>query len=65
MQSTQPNIQGRRLSPEDVRTVAPALEEYTRERLDGDVWKRPDLTSRDRSPHHRRRADCPRPGRRH
>jgi len=33
MQSTQPNIQGRRLSPEDVRTVAPALEAYT-----GNAW---------------------------
>ena len=49
MQSTQPNIPGRRLSPEDVRTVAPALEAYTQERLYGDVWKRPDLTPRDRS----------------
>ena len=49
MQSTQPNIEGRRLSPEDVRTVAPALEAYTQERLYGDVWKRPDLTPRDRS----------------
>ena len=49
MQITQPNIQGRRLSPEDVRTVAPALEAYTQERLYGDVWKRPDLTPRDRS----------------
>ena len=29
MQMTQPNIQGRRLSPGDVRTVAPALEAYT------------------------------------
>ena len=29
MQITQPNVQGRRLSPEDVRTVAPALEAYT------------------------------------
>ena len=33
MQLTQPNIQGRRLSPEDVRAVAPALEAYTQERL--------------------------------
>jgi hypothetical protein len=31
MQITQPNIQGRGLSPEDVRTVAPALEAYTQE----------------------------------
>ena len=49
MQTTQPNIQTRRLSPEDVRSVAPALEAYTQERLYGDVWKRPDLAARDRS----------------
>ena len=49
MQTTQPNIQGRRLSPDDVRKVAPALEAYTQERLYGDVWKRPGLTPRDRS----------------
>ena len=46
MQITQSNIQGRKLSPEDVRTVAPALEAYTQERLYGDVWKRPGLTPR-------------------
>ena len=33
MQITQPNIQRRRLSPDDVRKVAPALEVYTQERL--------------------------------
>ena len=49
MQTTQPNIQGRRLSPDDIRKVAPALEAYTQERLYGDVWKRPALTPRDRS----------------
>jgi 4-carboxymuconolactone decarboxylase len=49
MQTTQPNIQGQRLSLDDVRTVAPALEAYTQERLYGDVWKRPDLTPRDRN----------------
>src|SRR5947208_8538658 len=49
MQTTQPNIQGRRLSPDEVRRVAPALEAYTEERLYGDVWKRPGLTPRDRS----------------
>jgi 4-carboxymuconolactone decarboxylase len=48
-QTTQPNIQGRRLSPDDVRKVAPALETYTQERLYGEVWKRPGLTARDRS----------------
>ena len=49
METTQPNIQGRRLSPDDVRKVAPALEAYTQERLYGEVWKRPGLTPRDRS----------------
>jgi 4-carboxymuconolactone decarboxylase len=33
----------------DVRTVAPALEKYTQERLFGEVWKRPGLSPRDRS----------------
>ena len=33
----------------DIRTVAPALEKYTQERLLGDVWKRPGLSPRDRS----------------
>ena len=49
LQTTQPNIEKRRLSPDDVRKVAPALEAYTQERLYGDVWKRPGLTQRDRS----------------
>ena len=49
MQITQPNVQGRRLSPEDVLQVAPALENYTQQRLYGDVWKRPGLSPRDRS----------------
>jgi len=34
---------------QDVRSVAPALEKYTQERLLGEVWKRPDLSPRDRS----------------
>lgn len=34
---------------DDVRTVAPALERYTQGRLLGDLWKRPDLSPRDRS----------------
>src|SRR5256886_16229134 len=38
-----------RLTSEDVRSVSPALEVYTQERLLGDVWKRPGLTPRDRS----------------
>lgn len=49
LKTTQPNVQNRRLSPDDVRQVAPALEAYTQERLYGDVWKRPGLTPRDRS----------------
>jgi 4-carboxymuconolactone decarboxylase len=48
-QAGQPNITGRRLSPEDVRRVAPALEKYTQDRLYGEVWKRPGLSPRDRS----------------
>lgn len=34
---------------EDVQRVAPALDGYTQDRLLGEVWKRPDLSSRDRS----------------
>jgi 4-carboxymuconolactone decarboxylase len=45
----QPNPENRRLSPEQVRSVAPALEQYTQDRLYGDVWKRPGLNPRDRS----------------
>jgi 4-carboxymuconolactone decarboxylase len=48
-QAEQPNMAGRRLSPEDVREVAPALEKYMEERLYGEVWKRPGLSARDRS----------------
>jgi len=33
----------------EIRTVSPALEKYTRERLLGEVWKRPGLAPRDRS----------------
>jgi 4-carboxymuconolactone decarboxylase len=37
-------------TPEDVRMVAPALDEqYGQDRLLGDLWKRPGLTPRDRS----------------
>ena len=32
-----------------MRSVAPALEHYTQERLLGEVWKRPQLSTRDRS----------------
>src|SRR5205823_1090969 len=37
------------LTPDDVRTVAPALERYRQVLLLGDLWKRPDLSPRDRS----------------
>ena len=45
----QPNVAGRRFSPEQVRSVAPALEKHTQERLYGAVWNRPGLDKRDRS----------------
>lgn len=37
------------LSLEDIRAVSPALGQYTEKLVTGDVWKRPDLTPRDRS----------------
>src|SRR6185436_18133484 len=37
------------LTLEDVRAVSPALGQYTERLLADDVWKRPDLTPRDRS----------------
>jgi 4-carboxymuconolactone decarboxylase len=37
------------LTPEDVRMVSPALDRYTQGLLLGDLWKRPDLSPRDRS----------------
>ena len=37
------------LTNEELRSVAPALEAYAQDRLLGDLWKRPDLTPRDRS----------------
>ncbi len=37
------------MSPETIRSVAPALERYTHDRLLGEVWKRPGLSARDRS----------------
>ena len=43
-QAQQADITGRRLSPDDVRTVAPALEKYTQDRPYGEEWKRPGLT---------------------
>jgi 4-carboxymuconolactone decarboxylase len=37
------------LTLEDVRSVSPALEKYTKSTITGDLWKRPDLSPRDRS----------------
>src|SRR6266542_5029658 len=37
------------LTREDIRMVAPALDQYTQDRLLGDIWKRLGLTPRDRS----------------
>jgi 4-carboxymuconolactone decarboxylase len=37
------------LTPEDVRKVSPALDRYTQGALIGNLWKRPDLSPRDRS----------------
>jgi 4-carboxymuconolactone decarboxylase len=43
------NIPRSALTPEDVRKVSPTLENYTRTSIEGGLWKRPDLSSRDRS----------------
>ena len=48
-EAQQPNIAVRRISPEQVRSVVPALEKHTQERLYGEVWNRPGLNRRDRS----------------
>lgn len=48
-EAQQPNIAGRRFSPDQVRAVAPALEQHTQERLYGEVWRRSGLSRRDRS----------------
>jgi 4-carboxymuconolactone decarboxylase len=37
------------LTRNDVQSVSPALERYTQEALLGQLWKRPDLSARDRS----------------
>lgn len=44
-----PSPQPALVAPDDVRMVAPALENYTRERLLGELWHRPGLSPRDRS----------------
>jgi 4-carboxymuconolactone decarboxylase len=44
-------VQSLRAAPsrEDIRMVAPALDQYTQDRLLGELWKRPGLGRRDRS----------------
>lgn len=37
------------LTSEDIRSVSPALNRYTQDRIFGDLWKRPGLSPRDRS----------------
>ena len=36
-------------TPEEVRLVSPALAKYTQDSLNNDLWKRPELSPRDRS----------------
>jgi 4-carboxymuconolactone decarboxylase len=43
------NIPRSAMTPEDVRKVSPALEHFTRHSIEEDLWKRPDLSPRDRS----------------
>jgi len=47
--TTKSNALSSMLTLDDVRMVAPALERYTQGVLLGDLWKRPDLSPRDRS----------------
>jgi 4-carboxymuconolactone decarboxylase len=46
--TSMPNTLSSSLTVEDVRTVSPALEKYTEGALQEDLWKRPDLSPRDR-----------------
>jgi 4-carboxymuconolactone decarboxylase len=50
-QGVKPSAEGTKPMPmlEDVRAVAPALEKYVRGVVQGDLWKRPGLSPRDRS----------------
>lgn len=49
VEAEQPSNERRRFTSDQVRSVAPALEQYTQDRLYGDVWNRPGLNRRDRS----------------
>ena len=46
--NSQPNPPRSALTLEEVRTVSPALEKYTQNSI-GELWKRPELSPRDRS----------------
>lgn len=37
------------LTPQDIQAVSPALASYTQKSISDDLWKRPDLSPRDRS----------------
>jgi 4-carboxymuconolactone decarboxylase len=43
------NLPRSALTLEEIRMVSPALERYTRSTIDEGLWKRPDLSARDRS----------------
>ena len=42
---------------EEMKQAAPALAEYNQNVLWDDMWERPGLSKRDRSPHHARICD--------
>jgi 4-carboxymuconolactone decarboxylase len=48
-QPNTPTEQERAMTTENLGTVSPALERYAQETLFGDLWRRPDLSPRDRS----------------
>jgi len=49
MSDTSNSVATRLATPEQVQAVSPALAAHTRDRLVGEVWKRPGLSPRDRS----------------
>jgi len=48
-EAQQPDLDARHMMSDRLHSVAPALGRYTQERLFGEVWNRPDLSTRDRS----------------
>ncbi|MBV8811180.1 MAG: carboxymuconolactone decarboxylase family protein [Acidobacteriaceae bacterium] len=46
---TNSNLPHSALTPDDIRAVSPALAHYTQTSISEDVWKRPNLSPRDRS----------------